>query len=172
MILKTRRLTLRPLRSDDAPLVHSLMSDAEVMAFWDSTEIEDTEVTGAILQGQLAEITLDRARYWSLFRNDEDAFVGCCDLSEIDRRHHRAEGGFLIGRPFWGEGYAFEAMHAVIHHAAQVLRLKRLSARTQLGNLRSIGLLERLGFEEEGLLRGYIARDGERRDCKLFGLLL
>jgi RimJ/RimL family protein N-acetyltransferase len=47
-----------------------------------------------------------------------------------------------------------------------------LSARTQLGNVRSVKLLERLGFREEGLLRGYVHRDGERRDCQLFGLLL
>jgi ribosomal-protein-alanine N-acetyltransferase len=33
-------------------------------------------------------------------------------------------------------------------------------------------VLEKLGFEEEGMLRGYVERDGERRDCRLFGLLL
>ena len=31
---------------------------------------------------------------------------------------------------------------------------------------------EKLGFTEEGLLRGHVLRDGERRDCRLFGLLL
>jgi RimJ/RimL family protein N-acetyltransferase len=30
----------------------------------------------------------------------------------------------------------------------------------------------KLGFSEEGLLRGHVERDGERRDCRLFGLLL
>ena len=49
----------------------------------------------------------------------------------------------------------------------------RLLARTHrvaTGAPRS--LLRKLGFEEEGLLRGYVLRDGERRDCRLFGLLL
>ena len=66
----------------------------------------------------------------------------------------------------------FEAMHAVIAHAAIVLRLRRLETRTQIGNVRAIRLLERLGFKREGLMRGYVERDGERRDCLLFGLLL
>ena len=35
-----------------------------------------------------------------------------------------------------------------------------------------VRLLEKLGFRHEGLLRGYVDRDGERRDCLLFGLLL
>ena len=30
----------------------------------------------------------------------------------------------------------------------------------------------RLGFEEEGYLRGHIQRGVERRDCKIYGLLL
>ena len=50
--------------------------------------------------------------------------------------------------------------------------LRRLLARSHLGNRRSDNLLATLGFQEEGLLRGHVLRDGERRDCRLFGLLL
>ena len=63
-------------------------------------------------------------------------------------------------------------MAAVVDHAAQSMKLRRLTARTHLGNIRSVRLLEKLGFRHEGLLRGYVDREGERRDCLLFGLLL
>ena len=86
--------------------------------------------------------------------------------------HKRAEIGFICAKPYWGEGYAMEALQAVIDHAAQGLRLRRLSARTHFGNLRSARLLERLGFQPEGVLRGHVERGGERRDCEVFGLLL
>jgi ribosomal-protein-alanine N-acetyltransferase len=62
-------------------------------------------------------------------------------------------------------------MVAVIAFAAD-LDIRRLSARTHVGNHRSESLLQHLGFEDEGMLRGYILRDGERRDCRLWGLLL
>ena len=172
MILQTSRLTLRPLQAEDAPNLHAIMSDAEVMAFWDIAEIEDMGLTSAILESQLDQMARKSAFYWAMERAADGAFVGCCDLSEIDRRHHRAEVGFIVGREHWGDGYTLEAMQAVLSHAAQSLRLRRLTARTHLGNVRSVKLLERLGFEEEGLLRGYVDRDGERRDCQLFGLLL
>ncbi|HXQ45031.1 MAG TPA: GNAT family N-acetyltransferase [Caulobacteraceae bacterium] len=172
MILNTERLRLRPLNPGDARAVHLMMSDAEVMAYWDVGRVEDPAVTGDIVQRQLAEAAADRAAHWAMERLSDRVFVGVCDLSEIDRRHARAEVGFMVGRAFWGEGYTFEAMHAVIAHAAQVLRLRRLQARTHIGNVRSIRLLERLGFKREGLMRGYVDRDGERRDCLLFGLLL
>ncbi|MDB5493730.1 MAG: acetyltransferase, family, partial [Phenylobacterium sp.] len=87
------------------------------------------------------------------------------------RRHKRAEVGFMLGRQTWGQGYALEAMRAVIAFAASA-GLRRLTARTHLGNRRSESLLEKLGFEAEGRLRGHVLRDGERRDCQLFGLLL
>lgn len=172
MILKTERLSLRPLEAADAGAIHEMMSDREVMAFWDSGEIDDPAVTAEIVERQLEEIEQGVARYWVVETAGGDGFLGVCDLSEIDKRHSRADVGFMIARPYWGGGYTYEAMHAVIGHAAQGLRLKRLQARTHLGNVRSMRLLDRLGFKREGLLRGYVERDGERRDCVLYGLLL
>jgi len=172
MILNTERLRLRPMNPGDARAVHLMMNDAEVMAYWDVGRVEDPAVTGDIVQRQLAEAAADRAAQWAMERLSDRVFVGVCDLSEIDWRRAQAEVGFLVGRAFWGDGYTFEAMHAVISHAAQALRLRRLNARPHIGNVRSIRLLERLGFRREGLMRGYVDRDGERRDYLLYGLVL
>ncbi|HZC16337.1 MAG TPA: GNAT family N-acetyltransferase [Caulobacteraceae bacterium] len=172
MILKTERLSLNPLEARDAPAVHQMMSDIEVMAFWDTAVIDDPAVTVEIVERELDDVERDKARYWTMELAKSGACIGLCDLSEIDRRHSRADVGFMVARRCWGAGYALEAMHAVIGHAAQGLRLRRLQARAHLGNVRSMRLLDRLGFRREGLLRGYVERDGERRDCALYGLLL
>jgi ribosomal-protein-alanine N-acetyltransferase len=170
-ILETERLRLQPLTEADAEAVFPLMDDAEVMAFWDVPEIDDPDLVGQIIRAQVAEMTEGQAIHWSIRDLADGTFIGCCDLTEIDRRHKRAEVGFMLGRETWGQGYALEAMRAVIAFAASA-GLRRLTARTHLGNRRSESLLEKLGFEEEGLLRGHVLRDGERRDCQLFGLLL
>jgi ribosomal-protein-alanine N-acetyltransferase len=172
MILETSRLRLRPMLTTDADDLHKIMSDAEVMAFWDISQVETLELTNAILDEQLADMAAKKAFYWAMELRQNGGFIGSCDLSEIDRRHKRAEVGFMIAKRYWGDGYTQEAMSAVIDHAAQMLRLQRLTARTHLGNVRSVRLLERLGFKQEGLLRGYVDREGERRDCLMFGLLL
>ena len=170
-ILETERLRLMPLTAGDATDIFPLMRDAEVMAFWDMPESDDPDMIANIVAGEVEEMANGRAIYWALRPLHEDRFIGTCDLSEIDRRHKRAEVGFMLGRDAWGQGYALEAMRAIVAYAA-TLGLRRLLARTQLGNRRSDSLLEKLGFEEEGLLRGHVLRDGERRDCRLFGLLL
>lgn len=171
MILETERLSLDPMQPSDAALLFPIMADPEVMAHWDIPEIEDPELLDAIVLSQVAEMEADKARYWSMRTLGDRAYLGICDLSEIDRWHKRGEVGFMLSKDAWGQGYALEAMRAVIAHAAG-MGIRRLAARTHLGNRRSITLLERLGFEEEGLLRGYVLRDGNRRDCRVFGLLL
>jgi ribosomal-protein-alanine N-acetyltransferase len=170
-ILETERLRLQPLAEADAERLFPLMDDPEVMAYWDVPEIDDPDLVADIVRGQVAQMAEGQAIYWSIRGLADDAFVGCCDLSEIDRRHKRAEVGFMLGRDAWGQGFALEAMQAVTSFAA-TSGLRRLTARTHLGNRRSEALLEKLGFEEEGLLRRHVVRDGERRDCRLWGLLL
>jgi ribosomal-protein-alanine N-acetyltransferase len=170
-ILETERLRLSPLVGEDIGHIFPLMADAEVMAFWDVGEIDDPDVITNIVAGQVDEMAEGRALYWTMRRLADGEFLGTCDLSEIDRRHKRAEVGFMLGREAWGQGYASEAMQAVLSFAA-TQGLRRLLARTHLGNRRSEALLIKLGFEEEGMLRGHVLRDGERRDCRLFGLLL
>jgi ribosomal-protein-alanine N-acetyltransferase len=127
MILQTPRLTLRAMTLDDAERLHGIMSDAEVMAFWDVSEIEDIDLTTAILKSQLANMKARKSVYWAMELSADKTFVGCCDLSEIDRWHHRAEVGFIVAKTYWGDGYAQEAMEAVLDHAAQAMKLRRLA---------------------------------------------
>ncbi|MGA0600657.1 GNAT family N-acetyltransferase [Caulobacter sp. KR2-114] len=164
-------MTLRPLSEADSAPLHTLMSDPDVMAHWDIGAIEDPDLTDAIVASQISAMNDGHAQHWAITLTATGGFLGVCDLSDIDRWHHRGEIGFLLGRDAWGQGYALEAMRAVVTQAA-ALGLRRLTARTHVGNLRSEQLLAKLGFEMEGYLRGHIQRDGERRDCRLFGLLL
>lgn len=171
MILETERLSLRPLEVSDAELLFPILSDPEVMAHWDVPETDDPDAVRIVVESQVATMEDGRALYWTIWTLDDAEFLGACDLSDIDRWHKRAEVGFLLGRDAWGKGYAVEAMRAVVAYAASS-GFRRLAARTHLGNLRSDAVLKKLGFSEEGLLRGHVERDGERRDCRLFGLLL
>ena len=170
-ILESERLRLEPLRPSDAEPLYPIMGDPEVMAYWDVAEIDDPDIVNRIIAHQVEEMQHGRAMYWTMQTLADGRFLGSCDLSGIDRWHRRAEVGFLLSREAWGHGYAQEAMAAVIAFAG-ANGLRRLAARTHLGNRRSEVLLTKLGFTEEGLLRGHILKDGERRDCRVFGLLL
>lgn len=170
-ILETERLRLEPLTAGDAIHVFPIVDDPEVMAYWDIPEIDDPDIVGEYVRSQVEAMSQGRAIHWAIRTLEGGEFIGACELSSIDRKHRRAEISFMLGRDAWGHGYALEAMQTVTAYAA-VSGLRKLAARTHLGNRRSESLLEKLGFKEEGLLRGHILKEGQRRDCRIFGLLL
>jgi ribosomal-protein-alanine N-acetyltransferase len=124
-----------------------------------------------IIRAHADELASGRTHWWVVAESFGGPAIGECDLSEIDRHHRRAEVGFLFAKAYWGRGYAAEAMQAVIAHGFDALGLERLWARCHAGNARSVRLLEQLGFQPEGRLRSHVVRDGERRDCLIYGRL-
>ena len=168
-ILETERLHLRPLSRADSPAIFRIRSDAEAMRFWDWPAAKDPRAVDETVAAQIDDMEAGRSLYWAACLND--AAIGCCDLSEIDAHHGRAELGYIFARPYWGHGFAKEAMAAVVGYAFGTLGLWRLSARIHSKNEASRRLLTRLGFSYEGTLAGYVVRDGARRDCQIYGLV-
>lgn len=160
------------MRVSDAAALHAIWGDAEAMRYWDWPPMESVEVTRDVIRRQCEDAEGGDAIYWSMVLDGRRAPIGACDLSDIDTHHRRAEIGYLLAREYWGQGYAIEALRVVVAYATNALKLERLSARTHTGNERSIALLKKLGFKHEGTLRAYVWRDGTRRDCDLYGLLL
>ena len=64
-----------------------------------------------------------------------------------------------------------EALPLVIHYGFLSLKLNRIQALVIPGNSASVGLLMKLGFEEEGLLRDYAFFKGRYNDLISFALL-
>jgi ribosomal-protein-alanine N-acetyltransferase len=169
MNFHTARLSLRPMRAQDSGVIFAIMGDAQAMRFWDRPAITRLAVAEEIVAGQLAAMDEGDHLYWTVSMDATP--IGSCDLSAIDRDHGRAEMGFLFRRDHWGHGYAREALAPVIAHGFGALGLMRLSARIHVGNQAAKNLLERLGFAQEGLLRGYVKREGVARDCALYAKL-
>jgi ribosomal-protein-alanine N-acetyltransferase len=167
--IETCRLHLRPLSTADAPSIFHMRSDPETMRFWDWPPAKDPRAVFGTVAAQIDDMERGRAIYWAVCLDEQT--IGCCDLSEIDARHARAEVGYIFARGAWGQGYALEAMKAVAGYAFGPLALERLYARIHARNEASRRLLTRLGFSYEGTLRGHVMRDGARRDCQIYGML-
>ena len=60
------------------------------------------------------------------------------------------EIGYWIGEPYWGRGYATEAVRAVIDHLFSVTDLDSLAAGCRVTNLASRRVIEKCGFQWTG----------------------
>ena len=165
--LTTARLVLRQLREDDAAALFPVLSDAEVMIWWSSGPHASLAETAAYVKGNAAEG--QGYHCWAITAAGDDVALGWVIL--IDGKPQVKEIGYILRRDHWRSGIAREAVGRVIEHGFDDLGLRRIFADTDPENGGSIALLERLGFQREGRLRGEWETHIGVRDSLIFGLL-
>ena len=89
--------------------------------------------------------------------NESEDIIGVFNLSEIVRgAFQNAYLGFYASIDFQGQGMMSAAMKLVLEHAFIELKLHRIEANIQPGNLKSINLVKKNGFREEGYSPRYL----------------
>jgi ribosomal-protein-alanine N-acetyltransferase len=102
----------------------------------------------------------------------DEAIVGSINLSQIYGGGFRnAYLGYFVGEPFAGRGYMTEALQLMLRYAFEELRLHRLEANIQPGNVASLALVRRAGFAREGYSRRYLKIGGRWRDHERWAIL-
>jgi ribosomal-protein-alanine N-acetyltransferase len=106
-----------------------------------------------------------RAAPFLACRVEDGAIVGFLNISEIVRGSFKsAFVGYGGVAEFAGQGYMTEAMRLLLREAFTRLGLHRLEANIQPGNVASIALAKRCGFELEGFSPRYLKIGGRWRD--------
>ncbi|KAM7488594.1 hypothetical protein LguiB_026078 [Lonicera macranthoides] len=84
----------------------------------------------------------------------------------------RGELGYVLGSEYWGRGIVTEAVKmAVLSVFKEWGHLERIEALVDVDNLGSQRVLEKVGFQREGVLRKYLVVKGKVRDMMMFSLL-
>lgn len=170
-VLTTERLRLRDFTDDDARDIFRFRSDVEVQRY-NTDPMRDVSEARSLIRTMHAWFVTRQAIQWGITRRDDDRVIGICGVHDVSRRHRRAYVGYDLVRECWGQGLAGEAMRAIVRFGFEQLDLNRLEAITIAENSRSIRLLERLGFQLEGVRREYsLEDDGELHASAIYGLL-
>ena len=105
-------------------------------------------------------------------RLEDGAIVGYFELSQIVRRHFQnAILGYNGSAPYAGQGYMGEGIELLLRHAFLTMRLHRVEANIQPGNLPSLTLAQRAGFRREGFSPRYLEIGGRWRDHERYAIL-
>ena len=143
-VLETERLTLRAPRLRDAKAIARLASDRRVAENTARVphpyRIDDAEQFIAAVNRTDGEAT------FVIALNGE--VIGACG---VEGRDGSAEIGYWLGVPYWGRGYATEAVRAVIDHAFGDLGHAALAAGARISNPASRRVLEKCGFQWTGV---------------------
>jgi RimJ/RimL family protein N-acetyltransferase len=169
--LTTERLVLREVAEHDVEAVFAMESDPVAMRYWSRPPMRDLEEARASVERARGYFAERIGLRWSIARSDDDWMIGHVSVFQFHEQSDRAEIGYGLARPHWGQGFMHEALTAVIDYAFGPLGLRRLEADTDPRNHASIRALERLGFTREGLLRERWQVGEEISDSLLLGLL-
>jgi len=169
-ILRTERMTLRPLTQGDAPIVQQLASEKDVASTTRLIPHPYPPGMAATWIAALPEL-YQRAEMivWGVAM-DEGPLLGTVRLTLYPVDNH-AEMGYWIGKPFWNNGYCTEAARAVVSYGFDVLGLERIYANYLARNPASGRVLHKLGMQQEGLLRRHRRKFGRYEDLIVCGLL-
>jgi RimJ/RimL family protein N-acetyltransferase len=143
-VLATERLFLRAPRREDAAAMARLANDIRVAVNTARVphpyRVEDAEEFIAAANCKEGEasfaISLDRT------------LIGVCG---VDPREDGPEIGYWLGVDYWGQGYATEAVRALIDHAFGELGYEALQAGARVSNPASRRVLEKCGFQWTGV---------------------
>lgn len=168
--LHTERLVLRasdPAFAEAAADYYA--RNREAHARWNPPQAESmfsVEGQRERLAGAAETIAAGTLVGWWLFTRAEPArALGQIHVSQIARGPFcSAMLGYSIDAAHEGRGLMREALEAVLADAFGRVGLHRVQANVRPENARSLGLLDRLGFEREGLAREYLFIDGAWRD--------
>jgi len=169
--LPASRIVLRAFNDDDLPAIYDIYSDAEAMAYFSVTPIHSMDDAADILAYARRSFESRQVFAWGVADRATGALVGSCALLRPDWANGRAEVGFVLRRSDWGKGLAAEAVGRMLEYVFEELNLRRLEADVDPRNHRCRKLLERCGFQEEGLLRERWSVGDELQDTVFYGLL-
>ena len=166
--IKTKRLVLRRLTLDDAPLMLLVWNDPAFVRYVGDRGIRTVdEARTALAEGALKLYADYGFGPYRMSRKSDGVDVGICGLFRRDGLPD-TDIGFSTLPQYCGQGFGYEAARAVIEHARTDARLARLTALVSADNTASVRLIEKLGLIFEKMIR----IPGEASDVCLYAMQL
>jgi RimJ/RimL family protein N-acetyltransferase len=177
LVARGERLSLRTTERDDAEFVQRASTNPEIRFPLGNLTIRNGSQMESWFENYIES---DESDNFTVCLEDGDADpghpadgdvtpVGAAAVMEAD--WHRPELAYWIAPEFQGEGYGTEAVSLVVDYVFRTYDTPSVGAGVYDYNEASRGLLESLGFTQEGRLRKDRFVDGEYRDAVVYGLL-
>lgn len=144
---------------------YMLLLDTDPPVLWSEKTLKDR------IEKDLEESHEDV--FYAMIRTlEEDRLIGFLAFFETFWNHGDAWVAIGLGEAeFWGKGYGSEAMQLALRYAFNELNFHRVTLGVFEYNQRAIRSYQKVGFVEEGRIRGEFLRQGKRWDMIFMGIL-
>ena len=162
---------MRPFVAADAPEVQRLAGERAIA---DTTlniphPYEDGMAEDWIATHEPAFVAGELATF-AIVRKADEQLMGAIGLTFYPQ-FVRAELGYWVGKPFWGNGYCTEAAACVVRYGFEERELNRIHAAYLARNPASGAVMKKIGMREEGIARQHTSKWGVFEDIVNCALL-
>lgn len=170
-VLDTERLILRPFELSDACRVQTLAGAYEI--YRPTLNIPHPYEDG------IAEkwIASHASRFYAgqgvdlaITLESDGLLIGAIGLA-ASPTHNRAELGYWIGVPYWGNGYCTEAATRTIRYGFEVMHLHKITSCHMEWNKASGRVMQKAGMSREGTLIDHVTKDGRYHTMIVYGII-
>jgi ribosomal-protein-alanine N-acetyltransferase len=139
---------LHPLRVTHADILFPVLNDPELWQFTESTPPESVEELRRRYLRLESRMSPDREQHWLNWAIEErtTSRIGGIVQATVQSSRAAADIAYVVGRAFWGKGLASSSVRAMLAFLGSA-GVTTFRATVDSKNLRSIRLLERLGFQ-------------------------
>lgn len=169
--IETSRLVLKEIIESDDKDIFEIFSDDEVMKYYDIEPLKALEEAKELIQQLDRRIKNKKGIRWGIHLKDNYKLIGTCGYQSLSTQSFRAEIGYELSKEYWGQGLMQEALQSIIDFGINDLSLNRIQALVEPENIKSINLLRKIGFNEEGTLYEYEFYKGKFKDLAMLSLL-
>jgi len=169
--LESERLMLRQLIRKDIGALYKIYSSEAVMKYYGMFPLEEYHQVERLVLTFQKGFEERRTIRWGIVLKETGELIGTCGYHNMQPRNYRAEIGYEIREDHWNKGYATEAIRELLNFGYEQLGLNRVEALVYPENLASHRALEKLGFNQEGVLRDYAYFRNVFQDLVMHSLL-
>lgn len=169
--LETRKLLLWPFKPGDAPIVEELAGDKRVAET--TLTIPHPYPSGSAInwiKNHHERAEKQESIIFAIEEKSEGMIIGTVTL-RLEKDHKRAEIAYWLGVPYWGKGYATDAIKKAIDFGFNSIGLNRIWATVMKKNIASNKVLIKNGFNHEGTFSKHDLKWGNFEDVLYYGLL-
>lgn len=144
-ILSTSHLILRAFRLEDAPALHTILSEKDILRYFPNAQTPSFEQTQKFIVRQLEHWRDHGFGWWAVTHRESRALLGWNGLQFLPETDE-IEVGFLLTHAFWGKGYATEGAAASLQYGFDELHLEAIVGIVHPQNIASQKVLQKSGL--------------------------
>ena len=109
--------------------------------------------------------------YWGIALKESNQLIGTCGFNHWNKTHNRGEISYDLNRNYWSRGIMTEAVKEISKFGLEEMNMQRIQATIAVDNVASIKMIEKVGFEREGLMKNYGLLHKEIKDFYMYSII-